>query len=47
MAAVPQGVVFGYWLGGQLAQSLLPSGHEVKAEEKKMGGGDKEESQDQ
>lgn len=44
MAAVPQGVVSGYWLGGQPAQSLLPSGHEVKAEEKKKrGGGDEEE----
>lgn len=31
-AAALYGVVFGYWLGGQPTQSLLPSGHEVKVE---------------
>lgn len=39
VAVSPQGEVSGYWLEWEPAQSLLSSGHEVKAEERKRGEG--------
>lgn len=47
VAVSPQGEVSGYWLEWEPAQSLLSSGREVKAEERKRGGGGMEMSQDQ